>query len=340
MDLIALTRAFVDVDSTTFHEAAMGEALQSTLQALALRFNGAVEVMPVAPGRANLFLSFGAPTVVLSTHFDCVPPFYPSSEDDENVYGRGSCDAKGVLASMIVAIEQLLEEGVREVGLLAVVGEERNSEGAYAAAKAPRGAKFVINGEPTEGKLALGSKGALRIELLARGVAAHSAYPELGDSAIDKLLDALARLRQVHMPHDDVLGDSTMNIGVIEGGKAPNVIADDARAEILVRLVDDGVALSDRFREAAGSSVEFNEVLRIPALKTIAIDGFETSVVRFTTDAGILAGTWGEALLYGPGSISVAHTDHEFIAKADLWRAVDDYKKMVKHLIARSEGAR
>ncbi len=340
MDVIALTRAFVDIESTTFNEDRMGDSLAQVLGELTDRFLGTLTHQEVAPGRTNYLATWGDPLVVLSTHFDCVPPHIPSSEDDRNVYGRGSCDAKGILASMIAASEQLLMAGVRDFGILAVVGEERDSEGAYAAANWPAGAadrvQFLVNGEPTEGKLALGSKGALRIELIAEGKAAHSAYPELGDSAIDKLLDAIERVRRLPLPSNSVLGESTMNIGVIHGGVAPNVIAASASAEILVRLVDDGILLSKQIFDAVGDSVNCREVLRIPGLVMSAIDGLETCTVRFTTDAGILAGRWGEPLLYGPGSISVAHTDHEFISKSDLHEAVGVYQRIVTQLLGRA----
>lgn len=333
MDVFALTRAFVDIESTTFHEGAMGEHLLVLLRPITENYGGELVSQPVAEGRFNILATWGKPIVTLSTHFDCVPPFFASSEDDKNLYGRGACDAKGILAAMIVAIEGLLVAGIRDIALLAVVGEERNSEGAYVAAKTNIGSKFVVNGEPTGGNLAIGSKGALRVEVKARGKAAHSAYPELGDSAIDKLLDALARIRAIPLESDETLGESTLNIGVIQGGRAPNVVADEAKAELLVRLVDDGATTFNRITEAAGPDVECHQVLRMPAVKMHAIDGFDTSVVRFTTDAGILAESWGTPLLYGPGSISVAHTPHEYVAKEALLQAVRDYQEIVTKLM-------
>src|ERR1039458_5550332 len=151
------------------------------------------------------------------------------------MWGRGACDTKGIVASMIRAVEALLEDGNRGFGLLFVVGEERNSAGAYKAARTPRGSRYIINGEPTENQLALGSKGALRYEVCATGRMAHSAYPELGDSAIDKLLDVLADIRRIPLPIDALLGPSTLNIGTLSGGRAPNIIADEARADIMIR---------------------------------------------------------------------------------------------------------
>ena len=218
------------------------------LSDLCARHNGTAEKFEVEPHRYNVFAAFGRPVVTLSTHMDTVPPFFPSREDDEFIWGRGACDTKGIIASMLTAAERLLETGARDFGLLFVVGEERNSAGAYHAAQNPRGSKYIINGEPTENQLALGSKGALRYEVVAKGKMAHSAYPELGESAIFKLLDALEAIRRVELPVDPVLGPSTLNIGTIRGGRAPNVIPDDARAEIFIRLVCDSTARAKRWR--------------------------------------------------------------------------------------------
>src|SRR5579884_4256257 len=212
MDIFALTRALIDLDSTTGREQEVANFLAAELSPMAAHWNGRVERIEAAPGRENVFASFGEPVVALSTHMDTVPPYFASSEDEEFIYGRGACDAKGIIASMMAAAETLLEEGVRNFGMLFVVGEERDSAGARVAARNPRGSKFLINGEPTENKLALGSKGALRYEIVAHGRMAHSAYPELGESAINKLLDALARMRKIELPVDDVLGASTLNI--------------------------------------------------------------------------------------------------------------------------------
>jgi acetylornithine deacetylase len=242
MNVFELTRALVDIESITENEARVGEALFAHLGDLAARHDGQVERMPVEAGRFNVLAWWGNPVVTLSTHIDTVPPFFASREDETHIWGRGACDTKGIIASMIFAVEELLQEGQRDVALLFVVGEERNSTGALEAAKHPRGSKFLINGEPTENKLALGSKGALRLEVVASGRMAHSAYPELGDSAILKLLDALNALRHLPLPTDAILGASTLNIGTISGGRAPNVIPDQALAEVFIRLVDDGNA--------------------------------------------------------------------------------------------------
>jgi acetylornithine deacetylase len=227
----------------------------------------------------------------------------------------------------------LLDEGVRTIALLFVVGEERNSAGAYHAARYGRGSKFLINGEPTENKLALGSKGALRLEVVANGRMAHSAYPELGESAIEKLLDALVEVRRVSLPSDAVLGPSTMNIGVISGGRAPNVIPDQAKAELMIRLVDDGMSTRDAIRKAVNGKAEVHEVLAIPALHLGSLPGLPTTVVSYTTDIPAFGGAWGQPYLLGPGTIHVAHTSEERVPKQQLLEAVQIYKRMVKELL-------
>src|SRR5579863_3542385 len=238
MDAFELTRALVDIDSVTPHEEQVGVYLFEYLSRLAEKTRGQVERMEVEPHRFNVLATWDQPVVTLSTHIDTVPPFFASREDSEWIWGRGACDTKGIIASMICATEALLAEGRRGIALLFVVGEERNSAGALAAALDNRGSRFLINGEPTENKLALGSKGALRYEIAAHGRMAHSAYPHLGESAIEKLLDALERVRRIPLAEDPVLGRSTLNIGTIQGGRAPNVIADHAMAEVFIRLVD------------------------------------------------------------------------------------------------------
>ncbi len=264
---------------------------------------------------------------------DTVPPFFASREDSDDMWGRGACDTKGIIASMIGAVSELLAEGVRNVGLLFVVGEERNSAGAYFAARESRGSKFLINGEPGGNRLAVGSKGALRIEVIATGRMAHSAYPELGESAIEKLLDALMEIRFAPLPDDPVLGPSTMNIGVISGGRAPNVIPDHAKAEVMIRLVDDGASTRETLRAAVNGKAEIREVLAIPALHLGGLPGFETTVVSYTTDIPAFGETWGKPFLIGPGTIHVAHTAEERVPKRQLTEAVQIYKRMVKELL-------
>jgi acetylornithine deacetylase len=266
---------------------------------------------------------------------DTVPPFFISREDDDHIWGRGACDTKGIIASMIKAVEALLEAGERNFGLLFVVGEERTSAGAYKAAKTPRGSQYIINGEPTENKLALGSKGSLRYEVVASGKMAHSAYPELGDSAIHKLIDALAEIRRVPLPVDPLLGPSTLNIGTLAGGRAPNVIADEARADIMVRLVGDSSQTKAALFRAVEGRAELREVIEIPALHLNGVDGIPTTVVAYTTDIPAFGGRWGEPFLIGPGSIHVAHTLEERVPKAQLTEAVQIYQRMVRQLCKR-----
>lgn len=332
MHLFELTRRLIDVESITPNEQEIGNVLSGILSGLAGQYEGAFERMNVEPGRDNVFVQFGEPLVVLSTHMDTVPPFIPSREDDENIWGRGACDTKGIIACMITAATELLEAGQRNFGLLFVVGEERNSAGAWAASKVAKGAKFLVNGEPTENKLALGSKGALRYEVVASGRMAHSAYPELGESAIEKLLNSLQRIRQVPLPTDLILGDSTLNIGVISGGRAPNVIPDEAQAEIFIRVVGDVTELRKQIEAAAQPDAEAREVLFIPAIHMPAVDGFETTVVAYTTDIPAFNGAWGQPLLIGPGTIHVAHTAEERVPKQQLLEAVAQYKKLVQTL--------
>jgi acetylornithine deacetylase len=337
MDLFALTRALIDIDSTTGREREAGEFLFGYLEDLVSRTGyGAVERMPVEEGRFNLFASWGEPVVVLSTHIDTVPPFFPSSEDDEEIHGRGACDTKGGIAAMLRAIEELLGEGVRRFGLLLVVGEETDSAGAQAANRDPRGSRFLINGEPTENRLALGSKGFLYLALAAEGRAAHSAYPELGDSAIDKLVDVLARLRALPLPADPVLGETTLNVGTLSGGRAPNVVADQARAEVTLRTVGDTAELKRRISAAvhATPGVRIAEIRETPAVRLGALPGFATTIVKYTTDIPRL-GHWGEPFLFGPGSIHVAHTPGERVGKRHLLEAARHYKDMVRRLLAR-----
>lgn len=335
MELYSLVRELVDIESISGNEAAVGSYLLDLLHFMSDRYDGSVEKMDVEAGRFNVFARFGEPTVTLTTHMDTVPPFIRSWEDSSEIYGRGSCDAKGILASMLIAAEQLLEEGGNGLGLLFVVGEERGSAGALHAATQPRGAKYLINGEPTENKLAIGSKGALRYEIEAHGKMAHSAYPELGDSAIDKLLDVLAAIRSTPFPSDPDLGDTTVNIGTISGGRAPNVISDYAKAELLIRLVADANPVRQLVESCAAGRAEAREVLCIDAVRLGSFPGFETMVAKYTTDIPAFGPGWGEPYLLGPGTIHVAHTEGEKIAKADLDEAVKLYKKLVKLLWAR-----
>jgi acetylornithine deacetylase len=340
-DVFALTRSLVDIESITGNELPVSLHLEKILQDLAARYGGKVERIEVEPKRDNLLCTFGEPWVTLSTHMDTVPPFFPSRETEEEIWGRGACDVKGIIASMLCAGEKLLEAGQRNFAFLFVVGEERNSVGAYHAGRHGRGSRFLINGEPTENRIALGSKGALRLEISASGRMAHSAYPELGESAIEKLLDALERIRQIPLPHHEILGPSTLNIGIIQGGRAPNVIPDEAKAELLIRLVDDGESTVRAIRGACTGLAEAKEILRIPAVllggREFEADGFATMVASYTTDITAFAGAWGEPFLLGPGTIHVAHTSEERISKRQLREAVDLYQHIVRKLLDRCQ---
>lgn len=333
MNLFELTRTLIDIESITGNEEQVGQFLFAHLSDLAAGTNGRVEVMDVEPHRFNVFAHWGEPVVTLSTHMDTVPPFFGSREDDEYIWGRAACDTKGIIASMIGAVRGLLDQDTRNFGLLFVVGEERNSAGAFAASGQPRGSRFLINGEPTENKLALGSKGALRFEIHAQGRMAHSAYPELGESAIEKLLDALERVRRMPLPVDEVLGASTLNIGTITGGRAPNVIPDAASAELFIRLVDDGRQTRRAVRELLEPAVQVREVLSIPAIRLGSLPGFETCVVAYTTDIPAFGTSWGQPYLLGPGTIHVAHTSEERVPKRQLEAAVPLYQNIVRQLL-------
>jgi len=329
MELFSLTRQLVDIESITGNETGVGEFLRTELQRLGYR----AEKMPVEAERFNLWATLAEtprPAIVFSTHMDTVPPFIPSSEDSERIWGRGSCDAKGIIAAQIAAAERLRARGIH-VGLLFLVGEEKDSQGAQVANQQPPGSRFLVNGEPTENRLGLASKGTLRVELTARGRMAHSAYPELGESAIDKLLVALTRLRAMPLPSDPQVGPCTLNIGMIEGGRAPNVIPDFARAHLLYRLIAPAHELRREILAAVGGLAEANFVLEIPFMRLRTLEGLPTMIAAFTTDIPALS-RWGEPLLVGPGSIHVAHTEREHIEKAQLAAAVELYCTIAQRL--------
>lgn len=331
MDVVALTRQLIDIESTTGNEKAVSEFLFGHLSALGY----SVERMEATETRFNIWAAppqTPSPAIVFSTHMDTVPPFLPSREDESNVYGRGACDAKGIIAAQILAAERLRNSGIL-VGLLFVVGEERDSLGATVANENARGSRFLINGEPTDNRLALASKGALRVEVTAHGKMAHSAYPELGESAIDKLLDSLQALRSMPLPHNPEIGPSTLNIGIIEGGRATNVIPDFAKAQLLYRLVSPSQSLREQIIQAVGERAKVDFVLDIPYMRFRTIDGIETMTASFTTDIPKLS-NWGEPLLLGPGSIHVAHTEREFVSKKELHQAIELYVKLARTLLA------
>jgi acetylornithine deacetylase len=337
MNLFELTRALVDIESVTNNEKSVGDFLARHLSTLVSQYSGRLERIPAAVDRDNIFACWGEPIVTLSTHMDTVPPFFASREDAEFIHGRGACDAKGIIAVMISTAENLLDRGTRNIGLLFVVGEERNSAGAKAAAMAPRGSRFLINGEPTENRLALGSKGALRYEVIAKGKLAHSAYPELGHSAIHTLLEVLSEIRAIPLPSEPTLGAGTLNVGTVSGGRAPNVVADEARAEIMFRTVGDPAAIRDGVVKAVAGRAEAREVLYTPAVRLSSFDDLPSTVVAFTTDIPTFGDAWGTPYLIGPGSIHVAHTAEERIAKKELSEAVEIYSRMVKRLLMGAE---
>jgi acetylornithine deacetylase len=336
MDPLVLTRQLVDIESITGNEAEVGEFLLFELTALGFK----AEKMPVpfpsdiaAAGRErfNVYAATGSkPEVVFSTHMDTVPPFIPSREDETRIYGRGSCDAKGIVAAQIAAALRLRQAGI-PVGLLYVVGEERDSLGAAIANDYSPQPRYLINGEPTDNRLAVASKGSLRVRLSATGRMAHSAYPELGESAIDKLLDSLQRLRAMKLAVHPEVGPSTLNIGLIDGGRAPNVVPDFASAQLQYRLVGPTDGLRRQIEDAVSGLALAEFVLEIPFVKLRTVPGLPTMVAAFTTDIPRLS-NWGEPLLIGPGSIHTAHTDGEFIDKAELFEAVDLYCKIALEL--------
>jgi len=330
MDVVSFTRQLVDIESTTGNEGRVADFLHRELSRLGYRSNQ----MPVEDERCNVFATSpqqARPEIVFSTHMDTVPPFISSSEDEARIYGRGSCDAKGIIAAQIEAAERLRQEGVY-VGLLFVVGEEKDSLGAKIANQQSPGCKFLVNGEPTENRMASASKGTLRVEIGSTGRMAHSAYPELGESAIDKLLAALNRLKAIQLPSVEGIGPCTVNVGVIEGGRAPNVISDKARAQLLYRLVGPSDTLRDEIVSAVADLATAEFVLEIPFTRLRTLNGLPTMVAAFTTDIPWL-GNWGEPLLVGPGSIHVAHTEGEYIEKKQLIESIDVYCSIAKKLI-------
>ena len=341
IDPIELTRQLVNIHSTTYHEHDAGVFLDEYLAAQ----GWATERMPVpkpavgTPGaegggeRFNVYASMPGvvPDVVFSTHMDTVPPFMACTEDEDFLYGRGTCDAKGIIAAQVAAAERLRAEGLR-VGMLFVVGEERDSAGAKVANENARGSRFLINGEPTDNRLALASKGCLRVEIFADGRMAHSAYPELGESAIDKLVAALADISKLELPVVEGIGESTLNVGLISGGRAPNVIADKAEAHLLIRLVGPSEATKAAIIKAVDGRARVEFSLELPFVQMRRVGKLPTMVAKFTTDIPSLT-EWGEPFLLGPGSIHVAHTPNERISKKELLECVNLYVDLATELV-------
>jgi acetylornithine deacetylase len=338
LDPIRFTLALCQIESTTYHEGAVGDFLAEFLT----KRGWAIEKTPVeqpaesatASERWNVYAGTAGetPDLVFSTHMDTVPPYIAPTQDDDFLYGRGVSDAKGIIAAQVAAAEALRAAGFR-IGLLFVSGEERDSAGAKAANLNPKGSRFLINGEPTDNRVAIASKGALRAVLKSTGKMAHSAYPELGESAIHKLIEALSNVLALPLPSVEDVGPSTVNIGQIQGGHAPNVIADKAEAQVLVRLVGDSAAVRAALVEAAAGLAEVDFTLEIPFVRLRAVEGLPTMIAKFTTDIPQLS-NWGEPLLLGPGSIHVAHTPYEKLAKKELLQAVELYIRVAKQLLA------
>lgn len=337
LDPIQLTRNLIDIESITYNEGAVGIYLADFLAGRGFEVERTHVDQPAeshAKGdRINVYAgaSGQTPDVVLSTHMDTVPPFIPSSEDEEYIYGRGACDAKGIIAAQIAAAERLRDAGMK-MGLLFVVGEERDSAGAKLANAQSKGSRFLINGEPTDNRLGIASKGVLRALIQAKGKMAHSAYPELGESAIHKLVEALDRVLRLELPITEEAGPSTLNIGLLEGGRATNVIADHAEAQILVRLVGPSEETRKAIQNAVAGLADVDFTLEIPFMRMRHLEGLPTMVAAFTTDIPALT-NWGEPILLGPGSIHVAHTPHEKLAKRELLDAVDLYVQVAQRLV-------
>jgi len=326
-DLLTFARELIDIDSTTGREAQAGAWLASQLRDMGYT----VTEQPLARGCANIIATLDPPVVVLSTHFDCVPPFFASRVEGGKLYGRGACDAKGILAAQVAASERLRARDERRVGLLFVVGEERGSDGAEAANRIARGSRFLINGEPTDSTVASATRGVLRLRLQAHGRAAHSAAPQRGESAIDKLIDALVRLRAMPLPEDSLLGKTFYSVGLIEGGVAPNVISPDAWAEVLFRSVGPPEAILAAVADLE-PLVSVQEVLRVPTVRLRTVPELPSEVFPFTTDVPLLD-RWGEPLLFGPGSFLLAHTDAEYIAIDEMEAAVGTYEALIAHCL-------
>jgi acetylornithine deacetylase len=332
MDALELTRALVALETPTGSEGPATDFLDDTLRHAGYR----TVRQPVSPGRDNLYAYRESPALVFSTHLDTVPPYIPLTEDVDSIHGRGSCDAKGLAAAMIAAAERLAARGERRIGLLFLVGEENGSDGARAASDLGPKGRFLINGEPTENRLSIGQKGSLRIDLEATGRAAHSAYPDEGVSAIGALLDTIERIRRMPLPQDQLLGPSTINLGLISGGVAPNVIPPAASAQLLIRTVERTDPLKAAIRGLLSPGVTVQFPVELPFHKGgNAPPGWDTTVVSYASDLPFLS-AWGERYQLGPGTIRVAHTSHEHIRKSELLRGVDLYERLASDLLART----
>ena len=330
-DVVGLARSLIDIDSTTQSEGRVVAWLADWLRARGYT----VETHPVAGERVNLYVTLGQPVVVLSTHLDCVPPFFPSRQENGLLYGRGACDAKGIAAAQVGALEQLRASGETRVGLLFVVGEERGSHGAHAANLVPPGSRYLVNGEPTDNRLGAATRGVYRVTLRARGRAAHSSHPEQGESAIEKLVDALVTLRTLDLPVSPTLGTTTYTVSLIDGGIAPNVVPPHASAEVNFRIVGPASTVRTAL-DPVTALVEIEDVTEVPPVEMVTMPGFETAVFPFTTDIPFLS-AWGQPLLFGPGSVLVAHTAEEHVRVDELRAAIGHYVRIATTLLGRVE---
>jgi len=327
-DVVALAAELLAIQSPSGSESDAVDFVSKWL--LARGWN--VELQEVTRGRANIWATRHGHGVTLSTHLDTVQPYVAPRMDDGRLLGRGACDAKGIAAAMLAAADRLARSGEQRVDLLLLVGEEAGSDGARAANRLDATSRFLVNGEPTESKLASGAKGSQRVTLRFRGRAAHSAYPELGQSAIAPLLELLLTLNRLDLPTDPVLGATTVNIGTIRAGTAGNIVPDSAETELMFRLVGDVKPLRKAIEKWVGDRAEIEWGSYIPAQRFHTIAGFDVAPVAYTTDIPLLT-RWGTPLLFGPGSIHVAHTPDEFIAIDELRAAVDAYERIVRSLL-------
>jgi acetylornithine deacetylase len=328
VDPITLARQLIDIDSTTGREGDAARVL-----AAYLRERGyAVLEQPVATDRINVIAAVGEPSLVFSTHIDCVPPFFPSRLEDGVLHGRGACDAKGILAAQVAAAERLRAAGETRIGLVFVAGEERGSDGAVAANRIASRSRYLINGEPTDNRLGTATRGVFRVKLVTRGQAAHSGYPALGRSAIEALVDVLVSLRAASWPDDSLLGLTTYTVGLIAGGVAPNVVPAHAEAEVIFRSIGSHDDIRTVLAATVGDRAQVVEVLEVPPVHLQTRDGFDTAVFAYTTDIPLLP-NWGTPFLLGPGSIHVAHTDHEHIRVDELLEAVALYERLATALL-------
>jgi acetylornithine deacetylase len=328
IDAFELTRQLICIKSPTGEEIEVMDFLYHYLEGSRLR----LQKQWVDDKRYNILATTGEPQVILTTHTDTVRPYFPLSEDEDHFYGRGACDTKGIIAAQIKATEILLYEGVTDFGLLFVVGEEERSDGAMTANELPNKCKWLINGEPTENKIALGTKGVMRVKLTTKGKACHSAYPELGESAIDKLLDILQDIRQIQWPNDKRLGETTCNIGVIRGGVQSNVVAPEAEAHLMLRLVTSVAETKGLLTETVADRGDLDINFQYGPVVTHVLDGFDTMIASFGTDIPFFT-NWGTPILFGPGSILDAHTAHEKISKKQLEESINYFKEMVLKLL-------